>query len=54
MTANAGASWLYATNGEPVDASPGPRPSPGTIKTHSFETVDNDRTALLLYAGVVR
>lgn len=31
-----------------------PRPSPGTQLTASIETIDNDRAALLLEAGIVR
>lgn len=46
---------LYAVRaGEADDASPDPRPSPGTGFTHSVETIDNDRAPLLLAVGVVR
>ena len=31
-----------------------PRPDPGTTETASVETIDNDRAALMIDAGVVR
>lgn len=33
---------------------PETRPDPGTAITASYETIDNDRAALMLDAGVVR
>lgn len=36
------------------DPRPDPRPDPGTVYTAAVETIDNDRAALLLAAGVVR
>lgn len=37
---------------EPVEEDG--RPSPGTIETKQYETIDNDVVRLLLDAGVVR
>lgn len=54
MATNAGANSLYATDTELIAAGTDPRPDPGTTFTHAVETVDNDRAALLLEAGVVR
>lgn len=46
---------LYdARTGAATAAAPDPRRSPGTGFTHSVETIDNDRAALLLNVGVVR
>lgn len=50
----AGDSLYAARTAEAISAAPDPRPSPGTGFTHSVETIDNDRAALLLYVGVVR
>lgn len=49
-----GDSLYVAVTGEALSAAPDPRPSPGTGFTHSVETIDNDRAALLLNVGVVR
>lgn len=55
MTGHAGAKSPYAANPEPVVAAgPGPRSHRGVIETYFFETVDDDRVALLLDAGAVR
>jgi hypothetical protein len=46
---------LYDSNSvRPVLEAPNPRPDPWTIETASVETIDNDRAALMLDAGVVR
>lgn len=51
-------SSLYPVTAVPItstsgDSEPDPDP-PGTIHTASYETVDNDRAALMLNVGVVR
>lgn len=48
------ASSLYSLNAVTRPESSDPRPYPGTIETAQIETIDNDRAALLLDAGVVR
>lgn len=46
---------LYKSNSvRPVLNASNPRPDPWTIETASVETLDNDRAALMLDAGVVR
>lgn len=46
---------LYDRNSvRPVLDSSNPSPDPWTIETASVETIDNDRAALMLDAGVVR
>lgn len=37
-----------------VTAAEGSTPFPGTLRTASIETIDNDRAGLMLDAGVVR
>ena len=53
MTTNVVARSLYVANAESAP-EPGPRPSPNTIGTNAIETIDNDRAALLIAAGVIR
>lgn len=46
---------FYAVNA--VAASSGGEPNPippGTVLTHSIETIDNDRAGLMLEVGVLR
>lgn len=49
------AASLYDSSSiRPALSVSNPRPDPWTIETASVETIDNDRAALMLDAGVVR
>lgn len=50
---SSGSLYDLTRSTQPESVSENGRPSPGTIETKQYETVDNDVARLLLDAGVV-